>query len=234
MSGGKSMAKGKILIIEDELSLARFVELELTFEGYEVTIADDGKKGLEAFEKQKYDLILLDLMLPGIEGKEICRRIRKVSNVPIIILTAKDEISDKVAGLDSGASDYITKPFAIEELLARMRAALRKVQTFDIKLNSLTFKDMVIDTDKRMVHIGSEAVELTKKEYELLLYLVKNKNIVLTREQIFNKVWGYDYLGETNVVDVYIRYLRAKIDERFGKRYIFTARGVGYYVSDEK
>ena len=119
------MAKGKILIIEDELSLARFVELELTFEGYEVTIADDGKKGLEAFEKQKYDLILLDLMLPGIEGKEICRRIRKVSNVPIIILTAKDEISDKVAGLDSGASDYITKPFAIEELLARMRAALR-------------------------------------------------------------------------------------------------------------
>ena len=228
------MTKGKILIIEDEVSLARFIELELTFEGYEVSVSHDGREGYEMFESQNFDLILLDLMLPGIDGIEICKRIRKISNVPVIILTAKDDVSDKVAGLDSGASDYITKPFAIEELLARMRAALRKPQTFDVKLNSLTFKDMVIDIDKRMVHISGEAVELTKKEYELLLYLVKNKNIVLTREQIFNNVWGYDYLGETNVVDVYIRYLRAKIDEKFGKRYIFTARGVGYYVSDEK
>ena len=228
------MTKGKILIIEDEVSLARFIELELTFEGYEVSVFHDGREGYEMFESQNFDLILLDLMLPGIDGIEICKRIRKISNVPVIILTAKDDVSDKVAGLDSGASDYITKPFAIEELLARMRAALRKSQTFDVKLNSLTFKDMVIDIDKRMVHISGEAVELTKKEYELLLYLVKNKNIVLTREQIFNNVWGYDYLGETNVVDVYIRYLRAKIDEKFGKRYIFTARGVGYYVSDEK
>ncbi len=228
------MTKGKILIIEDEVSLARFIELELTFEGYEVSVSHDGREGYEMFESQNFDLILLDLMLPGIDGIEICKRIRKISNVPVIILTAKDDVSDKVAGLDSGASDYITKPFAIEELLARMRAALRKSQTFDVKLNSLTFKDMVIDIDKRMVHISGEAVELTKKEYELLLYLVKNKNIVLTREQIFNNVWGYDYLGETNVVDVYIRYLRAKIDEKFGKRYIFTARGVGYYVSDEK
>ena len=228
------MTKGKILIIEDEVSLARFIELELTFEGYEVSVSHDGREGYEMFERQNFDLILLDLMLPGIDGIEICKRIRKISNVPVIILTAKDDVSDKVAGLDSGASDYITKPFAIEELLARMRAALRKSQTFDVKLNSLTFKDMVIDIDKRMVHISGEAVELTKKEYELLLYLVKNKNIVLTREQIFNNVWGYDYLGETNVVDVYIRYLRAKIDEKFGKRYIFTARGVGYYVSDEK
>ena len=228
------MTKGKILIIEDEVSLARFIELELTFEGYEVSVSHDGREGYEMFESQNFDLILLDLMLPGIDGIEICKRIRKISNVPVIILTAKDDVSDEVAGLDSGASDYITKPFAIEELLARMRAALRKSQTFDVKLNSLTFKDMVIDIDKRMVHISGEAVELTKKEYELLLYLVKNKNIVLTREQIFNNVWGYDYLGETNVVDVYIRYLRAKIDEKFGKRYIFTARGVGYYVSDEK
>lgn len=228
------MTKGKILIIEDEVSLARFIELELTFEGYEVSVSHDGREGYEMFESQNFDLILLDLMLPGIDGIEICKRIRKISNVPVIILTAKDDVSDKVAGLDSGASDYITKPFAIEELLARMRAALRKSQAFDVKLNSLTFKDMVIDIDKRMVHISGEAVELTKKEYELLLYLVKNKNIVLTREQIFNNVWGYDYLGETNVVDVYIRYLRAKIDEKFGKRYIFTARGVGYYVSDEK
>ena len=228
------MTKGKILIIEDEVSLARFIELELTFEGYEVSVSHDGREGYEMFESQNFDLILLDLMLPGIDGIEICKRIRKISNVPVIILTAKDDVSDKVAGLDSGASDYITKPFAIEELLARMRAALRKSQTFDVKLNSLTFKDMVIDIDKRMVHRSGEAVELTKKEYELLLYLVKNKNIVLTREQIFNNVWGYDYLGETNVVDVYIRYLRAKIDEKFGKRYIFTARGVGYYVSDEK
>ena len=228
------MTKGKILIIEDEVSLARFIELELTFEGYEVSVSHDGREGYEMFESQNFDLILLDLMLPGIDGIEICKRIRKISNVPVIILTAKDDVSDKVAGLDIVSSDYITKPFAIEELLARMRAALRKSQTFDVKLNSLTFKDMVIDIDKRMVHISGEAVELTKKEYELLLYLVKNKNIVLTREQIFNNVWGYDYLGETNVVDVYIRYLRAKIDEKFGKRYIFTARGVGYYVSDEK
>jgi len=228
------MSKGKILIIEDEVSLARFVELELTFDGYEVTVAHDGIEGMAAFVKDKFDLILLDLMLPGIDGIEICKRIRAVSNVPVIMLTAKGEVADKVIGLDSGASDYITKPFVIDELLARMRASLRKVQTFDFKENSLKFKDLVIDTDKRMVHIKSESIELTKKEYELLLYLVKNKNIVLTREQIFNKVWGYDYLGETNVVDVYIRYLRAKIDERFGRRYIFTARGVGYYVSDEK
>ncbi len=228
------MSKGKILVVEDEVSLARFIELELTFEGYNVVVAHDGKDGLNMFEKQKYDLVLLDIMLPGIDGMEICRRIRKLSNVPIIILTAKDGVSDKVTGLDSGASDYITKPFAIEELLARMRAAMRHVQTFDVRINSIMFKDMVIDTDKRMVHVAGIAVELTKKEYELLLYLVKNKNIVLTRSQIFNKVWGYDYLGETNVVDVYIRYLRAKIDEKFGRRYIFTARGVGYYMSDEK
>ena len=227
------MEKKRVLIIEDEVKLARFVELELIYEGYDVTVSNDGRAGMDLFFEGDFQLVLLDLMLPGISGIEICRRIRKVSDVPIIMLTAKDEVMDKVSGLDSGADDYLTKPFAIEELLARMRVAFKRQNQGSLKKNTLEAQDMVIDTDKRMVKIKDETIDLTKKEYELLVYLVQNKNIVLTREQILNQVWGYNYIGETNVVDVYVRYLRAKIDEVFDKKYIHTIRGVGYFVKDD-
>ena len=224
----------KILLIEDEVKLARFVELELKYEGYDVKVCHDGRDGFEEFQNENYDLILLDLMLPGLNGIEICRRIRKLSDIPIIMLTAKDEVIDKVAGLDSGADDYVTKPFAIEELLARMRVVLKRVRPEPVVKNIYTCEDLVIDDDKHLVKVGENVVDLTKKEYDLLLYLLKSKNIVLSREQILNKVWGYNYIGETNVVDVYIRYLRSKIDEPFNKKFIHTIRGVGYYIKDDE
>lgn len=227
------MERKKVILIEDEVKLARFVELELRYEGYDVTVCHDGREGLQMVTDGNYDMILLDLMLPGLTGIEICRRVRKFSNVPIIMLTAKDETMDKVAGLDSGADDYLTKPFAIEELLARMRVAFKHAHAGGAKKVILEVQGQEIDTDKRMVTVNGTVVDLTKKEYELLLYLVQNKNIVLSREQILNEVWGYSYIGETNVVDVYIRYLRSKIDEAFGIKYIHTIRGVGYYVKDE-
>lgn len=227
------MERKKVILIEDEVKLARFVELELRYEGYDVTVCHDGREGLQMVTDGNYDMILLDLMLPGLTGIEICRRVRKFSNVPIIMLTAKDETMDKVAGLDSGADDYLTKPFAIEELLARMRVAFKHAHAGGAKKVILEVQGLEIDTDKRMVTVNGTVVDLTKKEYELLLYLVQNKNIVLSREQILNEVWGYSYIGETNVVDVYIRYLRSKIDEAFGIKYIHTIRGVGYCVKDE-
>ena len=227
------MERKKVILIEDEVKLARFVELELRYEGYDVTVCHDGREGLQMVTDGNYDMMLLDLMLPGLTGIEICRRVRKFSNVPIIMLTAKDETMDKVAGLDSGADDYLTKPFAIEELLARMRVAFKHAHAGGAKKVILEVQGLEIDTDKRMVTVNGTVVDLTKKEYELLLYLVQNKNIVLSREQILNEVWGYSYIGETNVVDVYIRYLRSKIDEAFGIKYIHTIRGVGYYVKDE-
>lgn len=227
------MERKKVILIEDEVKLARFVELELRYEGYDVTVCHDGREGLQMVTDGNYNMILLDLMLPGLTGIEICRRVRKFSNVPIIMLTAKDETMDKVAGLDSGADDYLTKPFAIEELLARMRVAFKHAHAGGAKKVILEVQGLEIDTDKRMVTVNGTVVDLTKKEYELLLYLVQNKNIVLSREQILNEVWGYSYIGETNVVDVYIRYLRSKIDEAFGIKYIHTIRGVGYYVKDE-
>lgn len=227
------MERKKVILIEDEVKLARFVELELRYEGYDVTVCHDGREGLQMVTDGNYDMILLDLMLPGLTGIEICRRVRKFSNVPIIMLTAKDETMDKVAGLDSGADDYLTKPFAIEELLVRMRVAFKHAHAGGAKKVILEVQGLEIDTDKRMVTVNGTVVDLTKKEYELLLYLVQNKNIVLSREQILNEVWGYSYIGETNVVDVYIRYLRSKIDEAFGIKYIHTIRGVGYYVKDE-
>ena len=216
------------------MKLARFVELELKYEGYDVKVCHDGRDGFEEFQNENYDLILLDLMLPGLNGIEICRRIRKLSDIPIIMLTAKDEVIDKVAGLDSGADDYVTKPFAIEELLARMRVALKRVRPEPVVKNIYTCEDLVIDDDKHLVKVGENVVDLTKKEYDLLLYLLKSKNIVLSREQILNQVWGYNYIGETNVVDVYIRYLRSKIDEPFNKKFIHTIRGVGYYIKDDE
>lgn len=227
------MEHKNILLIEDEIKLARFIELELKYEGYNVDMSHDGRDGLDMFSKKEYNLILLDLMLPGFNGLEICRRIRKTSNVPIIMLTAKDDVMDKVAGLDSGADDYVTKPFAIEELLARMRVALKREKVTPVSKNLLRVDNLVIDTDLRVVKIDDSVIDLTKTEYDLLVYLMQNKNLVLSREQILNTVWGYEYIGETNVVDVYIRYLRSKLDEQYNKKYIHTIRGVGYIVKDE-
>lgn len=221
------MEKQQILIVEDEVKLARFVELELKHEGYEVDVAHDGDTGFSCFESNTYDLILMDLMLPGINGLELTRRIRKTSEIPIIMLTARGEVMDKVAGLDMGADDYVTKPFAIEEVLARMRVALKKHRKDEEVLET---GGVVMDLKARTVRYDKHEVELTKTEFDLLAYLMSNKDIVLTREQILNKVWGYDYFGETNIVDVYIRYLRSKIDDRFGIKLIYTARGVGYIV----
>ena len=225
----------KILVIEDEIKLARFVELELTHEGYAVDVAYDGVAGFEMFIADKYDLILLDLMLPGTDGLELTRKVREASDVPIIMLTAKGEVADKVVGLDSGADDYVTKPFAIEEILARMRVAFKKYERANVNgaaKNVLTLRNMTIDTQARRVNVDGAEVELTKTEFDLLAFLVANKEAVLTREQILNVVWGYDFIGETNVVDVYVRYLRVKIDDRFGTKFIHTIRGVGYYAKE--
>lgn len=225
----------KILIIEDESKIARFIELELKYEGYEVEIAFDGRSGLEQGLKKDIDLILLDVMLPNLSGIEVCRRIRMESSVPIIMLTAKDDVTDKVAGLDIGADDYMTKPFAIEELLARIRVALnRNSKPSHGKVDILQIGELKLNLTSYSAFYGEEELSLTKKEYELLEYLIKNKNIALTREQMLNNVWDYEYLGDTNVVDVYIRYLRQKIDDKYGIHLISTVRGVGYIIKDEK
>lgn len=224
----------KILIVEDEAKIARFIELELKHEGYEVELAGDGRLGLEKALHDDVDLIILDIMLPGLSGIEVCRRVRQESLVPIIMLTAKDDVTDKVAGLDMGADDYMTKPFAIEELLARIRVALnRKKQTAEgSKADKLQIGKLVLNIKSHSALYDNEELVLTKKEYELLEYLLRNKNVVLTREQLLNNVWDYEYFGDTNVVDVYIRYLRQKIDEKYGIHLITTVRGLGYIIKE--
>ena len=223
----------KILIIEDEKQIARFLELELSHESYIVDIAYDGRIGLEkATGNDQYSLILLDIMLPGINGIEVLRRIRQSMNTPVIILTARDEVTDKVSGLDTGADDYITKPFIIEELLARIRATLRKKCSVQEDVSLLKVSDIELDTSRHKAKRAGRIVDLTKKEFDLLEYLIRNKGLVLTRDQIIVNVWGYDYVGDTNVVDVYIRYLRSKIDDGFDEKLIQTVRGVGYSVRD--
>ncbi len=225
----------RILIVEDEVNIARFLELELKHEGYEVDIASNGRVGLEKGLQPDVDLIVLDLMLPVLSGIEVCRRIRQSSNVPVIMLTAKDDVSDKVMGLDMGADDYITKPFAIEELLARMRVALKRETSKKVTENGiLTFRNLTLNKDQRQIMIDDQEVILTKKEFELLVYLLENLNIVLSRENILEKVWGFDYYGDTNIIDVYIRYLRGKIDQKFNMNMIHTVRGVGYVIRDER
>lgn len=224
----------KILIVEDEEKISRFLELELNHEGYAVEQAFDGKKALDLLENNTYDLVILDVMLPKLNGMAVLRRLRKFSSVPVIMLTAKDDTMDKVMGLDSGADDYLTKPFEIEELLARIRVCLKRLKKKEVKKNNhLTFNQLEINTDMMTVTFDEEPIDLTKKEYELLKFLVENKRIVLSRDLILNKVWGYDYYGDTNIVDVYIRYLRSKIDEPFNQKIIHTVRGVGYILKDE-
>jgi len=227
------MSGQKILIIEDEIKIARFLELELTYEGYIVTQCHDGRVGLDKAINEIFDIIILDVMLPSLNGLEVLRRLRQVSEVPIIMLTAKDEIMDKVMGLDIGANDYMTKPFAIEELLARIRTALKKAPVLKEIPNILSVGELSIDLDGHMVTFNSSPIELTKTEFDLLKYLIENRNIVLTRNKIIDIVWGYEYMGDTNVVDVYIRYLRSKIDDKFNKKFIYTVRGVGYLLKDE-
>ena len=227
------MQKGKILIVEDEIKLARFIELELRHEGYDVEIAHDGREGLRAALGEDISLVLLDIMLPVINGMEVCRRIRQSSGVPVIMLTAKDDTMDKVMGLDLGADDYITKPFAIEELLARIRAVLKRRDKADAQQHRLSAGDLLIDTEKYQVFFRQQPIALTKREFDLLRFLVENQNIVLTRDTLLREVWGFDYTGDTNVVDVYIRYLRGKIDQRFDANLIRTVRGVGYILQNE-
>lgn len=224
----------KILIIEDEVKIARFLELELKHEGYQVEKSHDGREGLERALDEEFDLIILDRMLPHLDGIEILRRIRQISEIPIIMLTAKDEVMDKVIGLDMGANDYITKPFAIEELFARIRAALKIRTQYVTKEKSLQIGPLKLDINKHRLTYKEDIIELTKKEFDLLQYFLENPNIVLTREMILQRVWGYDYLGDTNVVDVYVRYLRSKIDDKYNKKFIHTIRGVGYLFNNEE
>ena len=224
----------KVLIIEDEAKISRFLQLELKHEGYDTQIAEEGRKGYTMAQTGEFDIIILDLMLPNLSGIEICRRLRSEGiQTPIIMLTAKDDVSDKVTGLDVGANDYMTKPFAIEELLARMRVALKNN---DRTSNATVIRcgKLTLNREKYEVKYGDTPITLTKKEFELLSYLMLNKNIVLSREQIVENVWGYEYEAETNVTDVYIRYLRSKIDEVFNTSFIKTVRGVGYQFRDEE
>ncbi|UZQ50484.1 response regulator transcription factor [Clostridium kluyveri] len=223
------MAGKRILIVEDEVKIARFVQLELEHEGYMVDQTGDGRVGLEKALKGGYDLIILDVMLPSLNGMEVLRRLRQTSEIPVIMLTAKDEIMDKVMGLDIGAEDYMTKPFAIEELLARIRVVFKHKSNDNVEINNIINAGRLqMDIGRHIVTYENAGIDLTKKEFDLLKYLMVNKNIALSRENILEKVWGYDYLGDTNIVDVYIRYLRSKIDDKFNKKYIYTIRGVGY------
>ncbi|HQC82792.1 MAG TPA: response regulator transcription factor [Bacillota bacterium] len=222
----------KILLIEDEEKLARFVELELNYEGYQVTKAFDGRQGLELVETGDFDLVLLDIMLPELSGMEVLRRIRRSTSIPVIMLTARDSVEDKVAGLDLGADDYLTKPFAIEELLARIRTALRK-KSILAEPSVLSASRVRLDVARRIVTVDDVPVELTKREFDLLHCLLKNKGIVMSRDALMDHVWDYDFCGESNTVDVYIRFLRSKIDEAFNIKLIHTVRGVGYVIKDE-
>jgi len=232
------MNETKILLVEDEEKLARFVELELNHEGYSVTKAFTGREGYQLAASDEFDLVLLDIMLPELNGMEVLRRLRRTSKVPVIMLTARDETMDKVAGLDQGADDYITKPFAIEELLARIRATLRKKddkpgEPESTESSILSACGVKLDAKRHTVTVDGAAVELTKREFDLLHYLLINKGIVISRDMLLEKVWDYDFDGGTNAVDVYIRFLRTKIDEAFDIKLIHTVRGVGYVIRDE-
>ncbi|MDN2649947.1 response regulator transcription factor [Leuconostoc lactis] len=225
----------KVLIVEDEENLAKFVGLELKHEGYEVETVLDGRSGLDAALENNYDVILLDLMLPELNGLEVARRLRETKKTPIIMMTARDSVIDRVSGLDYGADDYLVKPFAIEELLARIRSLLRRIaietESGDKHRSIINFKDLRIEKENRIARRDDQIINLTKREYDLLLTLVENINVVQSREQLLKEVWGFDSEVETNVVDVYIRYLRNKIDDPESKAsYIQTVRGTGYVM----
>ncbi len=221
-----------ILLVEDEVKLARFVELELNYEGYQVSIAYDGLTALTAARELNPDLVILDWMLPGLSGLEICRRLRSTGDkVPIILLTAKDEVSDRVAGLNAGADDYVVKPFSVEELIARVRAHLRRNQEADAA-DILEFADLSLNRRTREVFRNQRLIELTAKEFDLLDYLLAHPRQVVTRDRILEQVWGYDFMGDSNIIEVYIRYLRLKLEANNEKRLLQTVRGVGYVLRD--
>jgi DNA-binding response OmpR family regulator len=221
-----------ILLVEDEIKLARFIELELESEGYRVSVAHDGMSGLSLARESEPDLAILDWMLPGLTGVELCRRLRATgSKIPVILLTARDEVEDRVTGLDAGADDYVVKPFSIEELLARIRSHLRRTQTTDENL--LQFEDLSLNRRTREVFRGQRSIDLTAKEFELLQYLMSHPRQVFTRDQIIENVWGYDFLGDSNIIEVYVRYLRLKLEEKSEKRLLHTARGVGYALREQ-
>lgn len=222
-------AKDRILIIEDEEDIAEFIALELQHEGYETTIASEGRDGMDYAMQKGWSLILLDIMLPGVSGMEICRRVRSTDEVPIVMLSARHSVPDRVAGLDCGADDYISKPFAVEELLARIRVLLRR-RGSEVQEETLVADDIHLNLSTHEVERDNHSVYLTAREFSLLEAFMRNKNHVLTREQLLENVWGYDFTGETNVVDVYVRYLRNKIDVPFGTQVLQTVRGVGYIL----
>jgi two-component system, OmpR family, response regulator MprA len=220
-----------ILIVEDNEAIVKMMQRTLIYEGYKVDTALDGETGLELAESNHPDLVVLDLMLPGIDGLEVCQRLRAKGNVPILMLTAKDTIQDRVLGLDAGADDYLVKPFELEELMARIRALLRRTQTD--RATMLTFEDLTLDTSTRQAFRNDRTIDLTAKEYDLLELFLRHPHQVLTRELIFDRVWGYDFGGESNVLDVYIRYLRQKLEDKEEARLIHTVRGVGYVLRKE-
>jgi DNA-binding response OmpR family regulator len=220
-----------ILVVEDEVKLARFVELELGYKGYKVTVVHDGFAGLTAATESQPDLLIVDWMLPGLSGLEICRRLRTIGNqVPVILLAAKDEVNDRVAGLDAGADDYVLKPFSVDELVMRVRSHLRQTQEVDPDL--LQFEDLSLNKRTRAVKRGDKSIELTGKEFDLLEYLLAHSRQVISRERIIEAVWGYDFMGDSNVIEVYIRYLRLKLEANHEKRLIQTVRGVGYVLRE--
>ncbi|MBF0707568.1 response regulator transcription factor [Alkalihalobacillus hwajinpoensis] len=226
------MEKESILLVEDEINVIQFMKLELEHEGYDVTTARDGEEAMARFQEKEWSVILLDWMIPKLDGLEVCRRIRKTSSVPIIILTARDYVGDKILGLDRGADDYITKPFEIEELLARIRAVLRRAQSQSKQQDEdkLTIANLEVNVKSRRVVRENNEIELTQREFDLLVFLMKHEGEALSREWLLSAVWGYDFVGETNVVDVYIRYLRNKLDRDYEPMLIHTVRGIGYIL----
>ena len=222
----------RILVIEDEQEIANYLRRGLVLEGFQVTMASDGSVGLAAARETPHDLVILDLMLPGIDGLEVSRRLRAASDIPILILTARDAVADRVRGLENGADDYLVKPFAFEELLARIRVQLRRRQAGQ-QSDVLRFSALTLDTAARELRVGERRAELTAKEYELLELFMRHPNQVLTREVIYDRVWGYDFGGESNIIEVYVRYLRQKLEVGGTPRVIQTVRGAGYILREE-
>jgi len=227
------MASERVLVIEDEARIAQFVERGLIYEGYRVNVARDGHTGLSAARDNPPDLVILDWMLPGLDGLEVCKRLRAASDVPILMLTAKDDIKDRVTGLDAGADDYLVKPFSVDELMARVRALFRRSAPMS-RPEVLRFADLSLDTGTHRAYRGERAIDLTAKEYELLELFMRNPRQVLTRDVIFDRVWGYDFGGESNIIEVYVRYLRQKTEGDSESRLIHTVRGVGYVLREEE
>ncbi|MDZ4771107.1 MAG: response regulator transcription factor [Chloroflexota bacterium] len=227
------MSGERILLVEDEARIAQFVERALIYEGYRVSVARDGQTGLSSARDNPPDLVVLDWMLPGLDGLEVCKRLRAAGDVPILMLTAKDELRDRVQGLDAGADDYLVKPFEIDELTARVRALFRR-STPQSKPEVLRFADLALDTGTHRAYRGDRAIDLTAKEYELLELFMRNPRQVLTRDVIFDRVWGYDFGGESNIIEVYVRYLRQKTEQSEEARLVHTVRGVGYVLREEE